>query len=71
MVSVALYDTLGVAAVRHIIQQTKMPVIVASADKLNTVLTVAPDCPDLRLVISMDATYAGFGHTNAAWLRQR
>ena len=54
MVSVALYDTLGVPAVRHIIQQTSMPVVFASADKLATVLTVAADCPALRLVVCMD-----------------
>jgi long-chain acyl-CoA synthetase len=56
MVSVALYDTLGLAAVRHIIQQTEMPVVVAAADKLASVLSVAPQCPALRLIVCMDPT---------------
>jgi len=54
MVSVALYDTLGVPAVRHIMQQTAMPVVVVAGDKLATVLEVAPDCPDLRLIVCLD-----------------
>lgn len=51
---VALYDTLGTAAIEHIINETEMEVIVASKDKIKDLIQLKAKIPSLKQIISMD-----------------
>ncbi|ORZ33858.1 long-chain-fatty-acid-CoA ligase [Catenaria anguillulae PL171] len=53
-VSVSLYDTLGPEALQFIINHAELRVVVCSADKLVNLIRVREQCPDLKVIISMD-----------------
>ena len=57
--AVPLYDTLGPDAIKYIINQTKMSVVVVAEEKLHALLTAAPQCPSLRYVIKIGSLTAG------------
>jgi long-chain acyl-CoA synthetase len=59
--SVALYDTLGAETVEYVINHSELSIIVTSLDKVATVLQVAPKCPNLRVIISMDSLSSSQG----------
>ncbi|KAJ1568685.1 Long chain acyl-CoA synthetase 7 peroxisomal [Cladochytrium tenue] len=52
--TVALYDTLGADAAEFILNHAEIPAVVASLDKVPRLLEVAPHCPRLKIVVSMD-----------------
>lgn len=52
--SVSLYDTLGPDACEYIINHAKLTAVVSSVSHIPTLLKLAPRCPTLKLVISMD-----------------
>lgn len=58
LVTVPLYDTLGQEAIVYIIQQTQMPVIVATKDKVKLLLQFLDQIPSLKKIIAMDGTDA-------------
>ncbi|CEP08039.1 hypothetical protein [Parasitella parasitica] len=51
---VALYDTLGTEAMGHIINETEMEYIIASADKVSNILDIMATIPKIKYIISMD-----------------
>ncbi|KAI8642080.1 hypothetical protein BD408DRAFT_417045 [Parasitella parasitica] len=51
---VALYDTLGAEAMEHIINETEMEYIIASADKVSNILDIKTAIPKIKHIISMD-----------------
>ncbi|XP_075265161.1 long-chain-fatty-acid--CoA ligase 1-like [Convolutriloba macropyga] len=55
MVTVPLYDTLGMEAISHIVSVTEMTTVVCdNEDKLNKLLKCHDQCPNLSLVVVMD-----------------
>lgn len=52
--TVPLYDTLGKEAIVHIINETELKTIVASADKIDLLLELKPNLPSLTTIVSMD-----------------
>jgi long-chain acyl-CoA synthetase len=70
---VPLYDTFGQDAIKFILNQTKMAVVVVAEDKLASLLAVAPACPSLRYVIKIGALNAGNSNflTNQTLYTQR
>lgn len=52
--AVPLYDTLGPDACMYIINQAELSVVVCSADKLKTLLSVAEKCPTLKHIVQME-----------------
>ncbi|KAJ1674635.1 medium-chain fatty acid-CoA ligase faa2 [Spiromyces aspiralis] len=55
LVTVALYDTLGISSVEYIINHAEIPIVVCSLDKVSRLLKLAPNLPNLRCIISMDS----------------
>ncbi len=53
MVSVPLYDTLGHEAVRYILGHAELQAIACSLAVLPTLLQCLPDCPNVKLVVSL------------------
>ncbi|KAF9899569.1 hypothetical protein BX616_002949 [Lobosporangium transversale] len=53
--SVPLYDTLGVAAIEFIVNQTEMETIIASADKASILLHIKSSLPTLKNIVVMGA----------------
>jgi long-chain acyl-CoA synthetase len=53
LVVVPLYDTLGPDAIKFILKQTAMTVVVVAGEKLEHLLNVAPECPALKYVIKI------------------
>ncbi|KAI8077874.1 uncharacterized protein BX664DRAFT_343711 [Halteromyces radiatus] len=51
---VALYDTLGAEAIEHIVNQTEMEYIVATADKLNNITQLKDRLPTIKHVVIME-----------------
>ncbi|KAI8804927.1 hypothetical protein BJ742DRAFT_871479 [Cladochytrium replicatum] len=54
LVTVPLYDTLGVEAIEYIITQTEMSVCVATKDKAKVLLGMRDKIPTLKAIIVMD-----------------
>ncbi|XP_063716225.1 long-chain-fatty-acid--CoA ligase 1-like [Symsagittifera roscoffensis] len=55
LVTVPLYDTLGVEAISQIISTTEMKTVVCdNEDKVTRLLKCRNECPDLSLVVTMD-----------------
>ena len=52
--TVPLYDTLGKDAILHIMNQTKMEIVVASKDKIAQLIELKAQMPNLKVVVSMD-----------------
>ncbi|ODO08881.1 long-chain acyl-CoA synthetase [Cryptococcus wingfieldii CBS 7118] len=55
LVAVALYATLGPQVARYITNHCPLSLIVASGDHLPALLKIAPHCPTLRVIVTMDA----------------
>eukprot|EP00027_Filamoeba_sp_ATCC50430_P003004 CAMPEP_0168552640 /NCGR_PEP_ID=MMETSP0413-20121227/6821_1 /TAXON_ID=136452 /ORGANISM="Filamoeba nolandi, Strain NC-AS-23-1" /LENGTH=309 /DNA_ID=CAMNT_0008583261 /DNA_START=15 /DNA_END=944 /DNA_ORIENTATION=- len=53
--SISLYDTLGQNAIEFIIKHADIKVVVCAGKQLPNLLAVAPNCPNLKIIISMDA----------------
>lgn len=51
----ALYDTLGPDLVEYVVNHSGLPMIACSVDKVQNVLQVFPNCPKLKVIISMDS----------------
>ncbi|KAI8599176.1 hypothetical protein EDD21DRAFT_380523 [Dissophora ornata] len=51
--TVPLYDTLGFAAIEHIVNQTKMEIIVASPDKAVIILDMKESLPTVTTIVIM------------------
>ncbi|OWZ69605.1 hypothetical protein AYX14_04995 [Cryptococcus neoformans] len=54
LVGVSLYETLGPDVARYITNHCPLPIIVASQNHLPSLLKIAPLCPSLRVIVSMD-----------------
>ncbi|KAI8912730.1 hypothetical protein EDD86DRAFT_224169 [Gorgonomyces haynaldii] len=54
LVTVPLYDTLGVEAVEYILSSTKTPVVVATADKAKLLLEWSARIPTVGLIVVMN-----------------
>ncbi|WOO78021.1 Long chain acyl-CoA synthetase 7, peroxisomal [Vanrija pseudolonga] len=54
LVGVSLYETLGPDTAEYITNFTPLPVIFASSNHIQDVLRLAPKCPTLRVLVSMD-----------------
>ncbi|KIR67483.1 long-chain acyl-CoA synthetase [Cryptococcus bacillisporus CA1873] len=54
LVGVSLYETLGPDVARFITNHCPLPIIVASQNHLPALLKIAPLCPSLRVIVSMD-----------------
>ncbi|KAJ1549319.1 hypothetical protein HK405_005480, partial [Cladochytrium tenue] len=52
--TVSLYDTLGPETTEYILNHAEIPLVVASLDKVEKVLQLAPRCPELKVIVSMD-----------------
>lgn len=53
--TVSLYDTLGPDATEYIINHSHLTVVCASADHVPGLVNLAPRCPSLKLIISVDS----------------
>ncbi|KAJ3173865.1 hypothetical protein HK101_011019 [Irineochytrium annulatum] len=53
--TVALYDTLGPETAEFIINHGDLPGVVTSIDKVANLLRLAPKCPKMKFIISMDS----------------
>ncbi|KAI8884198.1 acetyl-CoA synthetase-like protein [Backusella circina FSU 941] len=51
---VALYDTLGEEAIKHVVNETDMQFIVTTSDKIENIIRLQPYLPTLKTLISMD-----------------
>ncbi|KAH0372757.1 acetyl-CoA synthetase-like protein, partial [Aureobasidium melanogenum] len=52
--TVSIYETLGVEATEYIINQAALSVVCASADHVEKLQGLAPRCPSLRFLVTMD-----------------
>ena len=55
LVGVSLYETLGPDTAKYITNHAPLAIIFASANHLEELLRMAPDCPHLRCIVSVDA----------------
>ncbi|KAI9335169.1 hypothetical protein DFJ73DRAFT_852065 [Zopfochytrium polystomum] len=53
-ITVSLYDTLGPETAEYIINHAEVPLAIASIDKVPNLIHLAPKCPQLKVIISMD-----------------
>ncbi|KAK8865621.1 hypothetical protein IAR55_000765 [Kwoniella newhampshirensis] len=54
LVGVSLYETLGPDVAKYITNHCPLSMIFASSNHLPSLLKIAPECPALRVVVSMD-----------------
>lgn len=54
LIPISLYDTLGPEAVAFILDQAEIRVVVASKDKIPSLLKAAKICPTLKLIVQME-----------------
>ncbi|WVO13079.1 hypothetical protein L204_100689 [Cryptococcus depauperatus] len=54
LVGVSLYETLGPDVAQYITNHCPLPIIIAAATHIPALLKIAPSCPSLRVVVSMD-----------------
>lgn len=52
--SISLYETLGPTATEYLINHAEMSVVCASLEHIPALMLVAPRCPSLKLIISLD-----------------
>ena len=57
--SVSIYDTLGPDTTEYIINHASLTCVAASVNHIPTLLKIAPRCPSLKLIISLDALTSG------------
>lgn len=75
--SVSIYDTLGPDTAVYIINHAELTCVVASLQHIPTLLSIAPQCPGLKMIISMDALENGDlpGHSKrdllTAWAAEK
>ncbi|KAI9353866.1 hypothetical protein BDR26DRAFT_907251 [Obelidium mucronatum] len=55
---VSLYDTLGPETSEFILNHAEIPIIVTTLDKISNLVSLAPKCPLLKVVIIMDGNLA-------------
>lgn len=62
--TVSLYETLGPSAVEYIINHAGLVSVVCSLPHIPTLLQLAPRCPTLKIIVSMDSLDGGdqLGH---------
>ncbi|KAG8790691.1 hypothetical protein FRC17_008862, partial [Serendipita sp. 399] len=53
-VGVALYSTLGLHAIEYIINHAELSLLFVSSRNINSLVDLAPKCPKLRIVVSID-----------------
>lgn len=70
--TVSLYETLGADTTEYIINHAKLACVVCSLPHVPVLLKLAPRCPTLKLIVSMDPLEAGeeAGHSKLALLNQ-
>ncbi|WVQ65243.1 uncharacterized protein L199_003416 [Kwoniella botswanensis] len=54
LVGVSLYETLGPDVAQYITNHCPLPIIFASSNHIPSLLKIAPKCPSLKIVVSMD-----------------
>ncbi|WVQ80017.1 hypothetical protein IAT38_002118 [Cryptococcus sp. DSM 104549] len=54
LVGVSFYETLGPDVAQYITNHCPLSIVFASANHLSTLIKVAPKCPTLRIIVSMD-----------------
>ncbi|OCF43256.1 long-chain acyl-CoA synthetase [Kwoniella heveanensis CBS 569] len=54
LVGVSLYETLGPDVAKFITNHCPLSIIFASANHLPSLLKIAPECPSLKIIVSMD-----------------
>nr|XP_019007614.1 long-chain acyl-CoA synthetase [Kwoniella pini CBS 10737]OCF46395.1 long-chain acyl-CoA synthetase [Kwoniella pini CBS 10737] len=54
LVGVSLYETLGPDVAQYITNHCPLPIIFASSNHLSSLLKIAPNCPSLKIIVSMD-----------------
>ncbi|WVW80476.1 hypothetical protein I302_102458 [Kwoniella bestiolae CBS 10118] len=54
LVGVSLYETLGPDVAQFITNHCPLPIIFASSNHLPSLLKIAPKCPSLKVIVSMD-----------------
>lgn len=59
LIVVALYDTLGLDALRYIIKHSEMSICVCSPDKVANLLEISSDCPQLKTIVWMEGRVEG------------
>ncbi|KAG9947959.1 acetyl-CoA synthetase-like protein, partial [Aureobasidium melanogenum] len=63
--TVSIYETLGLEATEYIINQAALTVVCASADHVEKLQGLAPRCPSLRFLVTMDKVTSDENATNA------
>lgn len=53
MVVVPLYDTLGPEAIKYIVNQTELSLVVVEGGKLENLLSISKSCPSLKYVVKI------------------
>ncbi|KAJ6547071.1 hypothetical protein B0H19DRAFT_955000 [Mycena capillaripes] len=66
-VGVSLYDTLGKDSVEYIINHADLTVIFATGDHLPSLLKMAPQTPNLKMIVSIDALSPEMGKVFTEW----
>ncbi|WOO85750.1 Long chain acyl-CoA synthetase 7, peroxisomal [Vanrija pseudolonga] len=67
LVGVSLYETLGPNTTEFITNHCPVPIIFASSNHLVDILKIAPRCPSLRAVVSMDRLSSGERDVLSQW----
>ncbi|KAI8086370.1 uncharacterized protein BX664DRAFT_282240 [Halteromyces radiatus] len=70
--SVALYDTLGDDTVRFVINHSELEAVICSANHIEHLLTIQSECPQLKLIVSMDPlTEFNNGKALVSWAKEK
>ncbi|KAJ6606501.1 long-chain-fatty-acid-CoA ligase [Mycena vulgaris] len=66
-VGVSLYDTLGKDAVEYIINHAQLTIVFATMDHVPSLLKIAPQCPQLKIIVSLDTLSPEISKVFTAW----
>ncbi|KAI8070840.1 hypothetical protein BC940DRAFT_295686 [Gongronella butleri] len=70
--TVGMYDTLGEATVKFVINHAELPLIVCAGEHISHLLQIQPDCPTLKVIVSMDPlTRDNYGVGLQAWAQEK
>lgn len=67
LVGIPLYDTLGPNVVEYVINHSPLSIVFTASSHIPALLKVAPKCPSLRVIVSMDTLMEREGAVLKAW----
>jgi len=67
LVGIPLYDTLGPNVVEYVINHSPLSIVFTASSHIPALLKVAPKCPSLRVIVSMDTLMEREGSVLRAW----